>query len=124
MMILDHCRNKEELFNLYQTRPMNDGIFDFEFIYNNPHLYCFYDKDKGFLRGYINIYKNETEKLLLSGASIRHNMPENINAIIKVCEAYDDDMYAETDKKEAKICLLKAGFKKLKNNFYVRYKNG
>jgi hypothetical protein len=31
-------------------------------------------------------------------------------------------MYSDTDKKEAKICLLKAGFKKLKDNLFVRYK--
>lgn len=123
-MILDHCRDKKELYNLFINRPMNDGIFDFEFIFNNPHLYCFYDKDKGFLRGYINIYRDENKRLLLSGASVRKNMPENISAIIKVCEAYKENMYADTDKKEAMICLLKAGFKKIKENLFVRYING
>lgn len=122
-MILDYCRNKEELRDLYKSRPMDDGIFTFDFIYNNPHLYCFYDENKGFLRGFISIYRNETGNLYLSGASIRHNMPENINAIIKVCGAYNEDMYAETDKKEAEICLKKAGFKKLKKHLFVRYKN-
>ena len=123
-MIIDRCRDKKELYDLYIKYPMNDGIFDFEFISNNPHLYCFYDEEKGFLRGYINIYRDEEKKLLLSGASVRKNMPENINAIIKVCEAYDENMYADTDKKEAMICLLKAGFKKIKENLFVRYING
>ena len=123
-MILDHCRDKKELYELYKNRPMDDGIFDFDFIVNNPHLYCFYDRDKGYLKGYANIYKNETGNLYFSGAGVRKNMSENINAIIKVCEAYNEDMYAETDKKEAIICLLKAGFKKIKENLFVRYKNG
>ena len=123
-MILDKCRDKNELYDLFINRPMDDGIFDFDFICNNPHLYCFYDEKEGFLRGYINVYKDELKRLFLSGASVRKNMPENINAIIMVCDAYDEDMYSETDKKEAKICLLKAGFKKIKDNLYVRYKNG
>lgn len=123
-MIIDKCRDKQELYNLFINRPMNDGIFNFDFIYNNPHLYCFYDEEKGFLRGYINIYRDEEKRLLLSGASIRHNLPDNINAIIKVCEAYNENMYADTDKKEAEFCLKKAGFQKIKNNLFMRYKNG
>ena len=123
-MILDYCRNKEELYDLFLKRPMDDGIFNFDFIYNNPHLYCFYDEKKGFLKGYANIYRDEIGRLYLSGASIRKNMSENINAIIEVCDAYDENMYAETDKKEAIFCLLKAGFKKIKDNLYMRYKNG
>ena len=121
-MIIDKIRDKKEFENLYKTRPMNDGIFSYNFIINNPHLYCFYDEKEGFLRGYINIYRDEVGRLLLSGASIRKNMPDNIKAIIKVCEAYKEDMYSDTDKKEAKICLLKAGFKRLKDNLFVRYK--
>jgi hypothetical protein len=123
-MILDHCRDKKELYDLYIKYPMNDGIFDFDFISNNPHLYCFYDEKEGFLKGYINIYEDEENRLLLSGASIRHNLPENIKAIIKVCEAYNQDMYADTDKKEAEFCLRKAGFKKFKGNLFKRCKNG
>lgn len=123
-MILDKVRDKDELNKLFENRPMDDGIFDFDFIFNNPHLYCFYDEKEGFLKGYINIYKDENERLFLSGASIRHNLPENINAIIKVCEAYNENMYAETDKKEAAFCLLKAGFKKIEDNLYMRSKDG
>jgi len=121
-MIIDKIRDTKEFYELYKNRPMDDGIFSYEFIINNPHLYCFYDEKKGFLKAYINIYRDELGRLLLSGASIRKNMPDNIDAIIKVCEAYKEDMYSDTDKKEAKICLLKAGFKKLKDNLFVRYK--
>ena len=123
-MILDHCRDKKELYELYKNRPMDDGIFDFDFIANNPHLYCFYDEDKGYLKGYANIYEDEQGRLYLSGASIRKNMSENINAIIKLCKAYKKNVYAETDKKEAIYCLIKAGFKKIKENLYMRCKNG
>ena len=123
-MIIDKCRDKKELYDFFINRPMDDGIFDFEFISNNPHLYCFYDEKKGYLKGYANIYRDEEKRLLLSGAGVRKNMPDNINAIIMLCDAYDEDMYADTDKKEAEYCLRKAGFKKFKGNLFKRCKNG
>ena len=121
-MIIDHIRDIEEFKKLYNERPMDDGIFSYEFIINNPHLYCLYDEKKGYLKGYANIYRDDTGKLLFSGAGVRKNMPDNINAIIKICNAYKEDMYADTDKKEAMIVLLKAGFKRLTDNLFVRYK--
>lgn len=123
-MIIDKCRDKDEFIKLFNARPMDDGIFTFDFIFNNPHLYCLYDEKEGYLKGYANIYRDESNRLLFSGAGVRKNLPDNINAIIRICEAYDENMYADTDKKEAVICLLKAGFKKFKDNLYVRYKNG
>lgn len=122
-MIIDKIRDEKEFKTLYKKYPMDDGIFSYEFIKNNPHLYCLYDEEKGYLKGYANIYE-DNGRLYFSGAGVRHNMPDNIQAIIKICNAYQDDMYADTDKKEAKICLLKAGFKKIKDNLFVRYING
>lgn len=123
-MIIDHIRDYKEFKNLYESRPMNDGIFTYEWIINNPHLYCFYDEEKGFLKGFINIYQDKTGKLFLSGVAIPKILPDIITAIITVCNAFNDDIYSETDKREAKITLLKAGFKKISKNLYVRYKNG
>lgn len=123
-MILDKCRDKTEFKKLYDDRPMNDGIMDFDFIINNPFSFYFYGEDDSKLKGYISVYTDETKKLYLCGASVRKNMPDNVAAIIKVCNAFDDDMYSDTDKREAKICLLKAGFKKISNTLFVRYKNG
>lgn len=119
-MIIDHIRDIKEFKHLFDTRPMDAGIFGYDFIIKNPCLYCFYDEKTGQLRGYISLYQDEKDRTMLCGASVRHNMSDNINAIIKVCNAYKQDIYADTDKKEAKICLLKAGFKKVSNNLYVR----
>lgn len=123
-MIIDHIRDDDEFKTFFKKHPMNDGIFSYDFIVNNPHLYCFYDKLRGFLKGYINVYRNETGKLFLSGAAKRKILPDIKLAIITVCDAFDEDMYSETDKREAKIALLKAGFTKLNDNLLVRYKNG
>ena len=82
-MIIDKCRDKDEFIKLYNDRPMDDGIFSFDFIFNNPHLYCLYDEKEGYLKGYANIYRDESNRLLFSGAGVRKNLPDNINAIIK-----------------------------------------
>ena len=123
-MIIDHIRDDDEFKIFFKKHPMNDGIFSLDFIINNPHLYCFYDELRGFIRGYINVYRNETGKLFLSGAAKRKMLPDIIDAIITICNAFEEDMYSETDKREAKIALLKAGFKKINDNLYVRYKDG
>ena len=64
----------------------------------------------------------EDDKLTLSGASYRKNMADNINAIVMVCEAFNENMYAFTRVKPAIICLLKAGFKHIKEDIYIRRK--
>jgi hypothetical protein len=121
-MICDHCRNLKELNLIYRTRPLPNQ-YDWDFLINNPNLFCFYGENDGKLKGYITIQK-ENGKLTLSGASVRKNMSENINAIVKVCEAFKQDIYSYTKVKPAKICLLRAGFKHIKDDEYVRYKNG
>jgi len=123
-MILDHCRDIEELHHLYVTRPMRNQ-YEWNWLINNPYLFCFYaEEGQKELRGYITVQDEEGE-LTLSGAAVRKNMADNINAIIKVCEAFKQDMYSYTTSKPAKICLLKAGFKHIKDDKYIRrYVNG
>ena len=125
-MIIDRCRNIEELKNLYKDRPMPNQ-YDFDFIVNNPYLFCFYDEEKGFLRGFITIQKeiiDGIKRLTLSGTSIRKNMSDNIDAIICVCKAFNENIYAVTPLKHAALVLKKAGFKKIKDKIYMRCKNG
>lgn len=132
-MIIDHCRDEKELYDLYTSRPMPNQ-YDWEFLISNPNLFCFYDEKQGFLRGFITVQREEVnthpltpkrrgnEVLTLSGTSIRGNMTENIQAIIKVCEAFDEDMYSFTPLKHAVLVLKKAGFKHIKDDIYVRKK--
>lgn len=128
-MIIDRVRDIEEFMQLYFSRPMPNQ-YDIDFLLENPNLFCFYDEEKGFLRGFITIQKEEFEELgnkkvlTLSGTSVKKNMPDNIRAIIKVCEAFNEDIYSYTPLKHAKLVLKKAGFKKIKENIYMRGKNG
>jgi hypothetical protein len=119
-MIIDHIRDMEEFKALYNERPM-PMPYDFEWLIKNPCLYCFYDEGK--LLGFITIQREDGE-LTLSGVSIRKNMPNIITAIVTVCEAFNENTYSYTPLKHAGLVLKKAGFKHLKDDKYVRYKNG
>ena len=123
-MIIDHIRDLTEFWRFYNRYPMpEEAQYEFEFVVNNPNLYCFYDEKTGKLKAYITMQK-EDGKLTLSGASCRKNFLDNINAIIKVCNAQTEDVYAITKVKQAKLLLRKSGFKKIGQDLFVRYKNG
>ena len=121
-MILDRCRDTEELKRLYESRPM-PSQYNFDWLLGNPNLFCFYGETKGDLRGFITV-QVEDGLLTLSGTSVRHNMPDNVDAIIMVCNAFNQDMYAFTPLKHAAKVLKMAGFEHIENDKYVRYKNG
>lgn len=123
-MIIDHIRDLKEFWKFYNERPMDDGQYTFEHIVNNPNLFCFYDEVSGILKAFIFITQDDKDRLFLSGAGARKNMLDNINAIIKICEAFPCEMYSNTDKKEAKLILRKAGFKQIEQDLFVRLKNG
>mgnify|MGYP002522813121 CR=1 FL=1 len=120
-MIIDHCRDLSELYNLYANRPMPNQ-YEWDFLVHNPHLFCFYDEETGKLKSFITMQEEDGE-LTLSGISVRKNMPDNIDAIITICNAFNQDIYSYTDLKHAGLLLKKAGFKKIGTNKYVRYKN-
>lgn len=97
------------------------GRFEFDWVLNNPNLFCFYDELTGELKAYI-VMAEEENKVYLSGASCRKNYLDNINGIIKVCNAFDCDIYSYTELKHAKLLLKKAGFKQISDNELIRIK--
>lgn len=125
-MIIDHIRDMEELKKLYESRPM-PSQYDFEWLVNNPNLFCFYDELKGFLRGFVTVQIEDGE-LTLSGTSIRKNFKDNIEAVKTVCNSFKQDIYSYTRLKEASLVLKKSGFEKIytDNNGITkwRFKNG
>ena len=124
-MIVDHCRDIEELRKLYNDRPMPNQ-YEFDWLINNPNLFCFYENNK--LLGFITMQNEEFENigkvLTLSGTSIRKNLPNITTAINKVCDAFRQDIYSFTPLKEAAYVLKKANFRKIGTNLYMRFKNG
>ena len=119
-MIIDHIRDLYDFQEFFYKYPMpKEQEFSFLWVIKNPNLFCFYGEEKGDLRGYIVMHKHEN-KLYLSGASCRKNMPDNIQAIIKVCNAFNEDIYSYTENKAAKVLLKKAGFQKISDNEFMR----
>lgn len=117
-MIIDHIRDLEEFKKLYESRPM-PSQYGFDWLVNNPHLFCFYNELTGALEGYITIQLEDNE-LTLSGASVKKNFQNNVDAVKKVCNAFKQDIYAYTSLKHAALVLKKAGFEKLHNDKYIR----
>lgn len=123
-MIIDHIRDLYDFQEFFYAHPMpKEQEFSFLWVIKNPNLFCFYDEVTGEIKAYIVMCKHD-DKLYLSGASCRKNMPDNIQGIIKVCNAFNEDIYSYTKNKCAKVLLNKAGFKKINEFEYVRYKNG
>ena len=122
-MIIDRCRDVEELKRLYDSRPM-PFQYEFDFLINNPNLFCFYDEQEGFLRGFITVqYEyDEAEKVLtLSGTSVKKNFQDNVDAIEMVCSLFDEDIYSFTPLREAALVLRKARFERVDNKGkYIR----
>lgn len=122
-MIIDHVRNLEEFKRMFEIRPMQTDVYNLDFILNNPHLYCFYSEDTGELYGFIFITENKGRLFLsgVTGAKFPYRMAEINTAIITVCNAYNQDMYSDTDLRHAQYVLRKAGFKRLRHtNIFKR----
>jgi hypothetical protein len=122
-VIIDRCRDVEELKRLYDSRPM-PFQYEFEFLINNPNLFCFYDEQEGFLRGFITVqyeYDEGERVLTLSGTSIKKNFKDNVDAIEMVCSLFDEDIYSFTPLREAGLVLRKARFERVDNKGkYIR----
>lgn len=116
-MIVDKCRDIKELEKLCQNPKLQKA----EWIFNNPHHYCFYEGDK--LLGVI-YFNEENDKLFLSGAAQRKIHDKVLLALETLCNSYDCDIYSETTEKPAIFALKKVGFKKIKNDIYRRLNNG
>ena len=120
-MIIDHCRNIQEFYNLYNSVDNSNLAKPDDILNLNDFCLCFYDEKTNKLRGviYLEIRKG---KIFLSGFSERKNYQNNIDAVIMVCEYLKQDIYSETPFKNAAIILKKCGFKKISENLYKRSK--
>lgn len=118
-MIIDRCRDIEE-FKRVHAECENERINTAENILRNwDYHFCFY-KDNGEFVGCIYLEEDEG-KLCLSGFSKRKNYDIVIEAIKWVSEFMrKDDLYSHTDLSNAKIVLLRSGFKKIKENWFFR----
>lgn len=93
---------------------LDDGG-DFNKVIQNSHFFSFYSDNK--LIGCICFYE-KNDKLFLNGFSNRKMHQANLVCLKKALDFYNCDVYAECKEKPAILCLLKTGFKKIKDNLY------
>ena len=100
----------KKLFNNYKKfindknkfRNIVDNTFFYSFFYNEKHIGCtyFYMRDN---------------KLFVNGFANRHLHTLVIDCLKQSLKWFNCNIYAETEQKTAKLCLLRAGFKKISN---------
>ena len=112
-------------FNKYENEIMalykeNQGkITDtnsFEFIRDNTLFYLFLiDKE---VLGVI-YYFIEDGKLFLNGFAKRNSLFEKLYCLLWSTTWFNTDIYAEAQNRASAFCLLKSGFKRVKDNLFV-----
>ena len=108
-----------ELKALYEKN--QDKICDpnsFEFIKNDTLFYMFLDNNR--LIGAI-YYFMEDEKLFLNGFSVRKSFYENLECLKLSTSWFKCDIYAEAQNRASALCLLKCGFRRVKENLFCYF---
>ena len=117
-MIVTKCKDVEE-FKRFHEKYANERIDTVENVLSLPH-FCFYDEKTKELLGCIYLEMDEG-LLCLSGFSKHKQMDKVIEAINWVSNfMHLDNLYSHTNKKCAKIVLLKCGFKKVNDELFMR----
>ncbi len=88
----------------------------FEFIRDNTLFYAFLFNNK--LVGAI-YYFVEDGKLFLNGFSVRKTFLINLECLRVSTTWFNCDIYAEAQNRASALCLLKTGFKRVRDNLFV-----
>ena len=111
-------RYKKELKDLYEA--CQERICDpnnFDFIVNNTLFYAF-TTITGKLIGALYYFK-EGERLYVNGFGARGNFKEKIESLKTSLDWFNCDIYAEAQNRASALCLLKAGFKRVRDKLFV-----
>lgn len=114
---LEFKHYEQELKSLYERNQKK--ICDsnsFEFIRDNTLFYMFVEDD--FLLGAI-YYFLDNEKLFLNGFAKPKQHVSNLRCLLLSTSWFIVDIYAEAQNRVSALCLLKCGFKRVKDNLFV-----
>lgn len=93
----------------------------FEFITHNTFFYMFINDDE--LIGGIYYFIDEEGKLFLNGFAKRKMFYLNLDCLKMSTEWFSCDIYAEAQNRASAFCLLKCGFKRFKDNIFIKRKD-
>ncbi len=117
----EFLRYEKEIRALYQKS--QDKICDtnsFEFIRDNTFFYMFINDNK--LIGGIYYFIDEEGKLFLNGFAKRKMFEFNLECLRLSTGWFKSDIYAQAQNRASALCLLKCGFKRFKENIFVKIK--
>lgn len=109
----------KNLFCKYKELINDDS--DFDEIIKYTLFFAFYTDDNQFI-GCIYFYIKENDKLFLNAFANRKMHQHTVEALKKTFDWFNCDIYATTPHKTAILCLLRAGFKKIDNELYIKKK--
>ena len=112
-------RYKEECKKLYES--VQDKITDsntFDFISNNTLFYLF--ETDGVLIGAIYYFMCDDGKLFLNGFAKRKKHLLCIECLKMSLKWFKGSVYAEAQNRASALCLLKCGFKRVKDNLFKK----
>lgn len=114
---------KDKLKEMYEQN--QDKICDpnsFNFITHNTLFYCFISMD-GALIGAIYFFLDDEGKLFLNAYGGRKHFDTNVECVKLSVTWFNCDIYAEAQNRASALCLLRSGFKRVKDKLFV-YKQG
>jgi hypothetical protein len=114
---------KDKLKEMYEQN--QDKICDsnsFDFIINNTLFYCYVNSD-GTLIGAIYFFVDDDGKLFLNAYAGRKHFNLNVECVKLSTKWFNCDIYAEAQNRASALCLLRAGFKRVKDKLFV-YEQG
>ncbi len=108
----------KKLYTRYQK--LIGDIENFDKILNSTLFYSFISKENKFI-GCLYFYKLG-DRLFVNGFSNRRCHIENVECLNMAKNWFNCDIWAKTKHKTAAFCLLRAGFKKVSDELYVKKK--
>ena len=113
----DFKKYEKEIKALYEDN--QSKICDnnsFNFIKNNTLFYLFISDGKVLGAIYYFVYD---KKLFLNGFAKRKSLAKNLFCLLWSTTWFTKDIYAEAQNKASAFCLLRCGFKRVKENLFV-----
>lgn len=118
--LLFNYSESKELWERHKAK-LDDGG-DFCKVLANSHFYSFFEGEK--FIGCLCFYEKEG-RLYFNGFSNRKGHLINLECLKKAFSFYSEDIYAECAQRAGIFCLLRAGFKRVGTDLYMRgNKNG
>ena len=110
---------KQECKNLYEQ--VQDKITDtnsFDFIISNTFFYLFTNQEEKLI-GAIYFFLDKNNRLFLNGFAKPKFHLLNLQCLKLSLTWFSIDIYAEAQNRASALCLIRVGFKRIKDNLFV-----